>query len=101
MATTKSRIQVTVDDELAAAMSRIDPAPASKSRLVRDLASRGARALEAERARAGEALTVLLEIADGTRDYDLGAAAEVASRRPPVVRPYGPGASRWRRWRSW
>ncbi|HEV7808067.1 MAG TPA: hypothetical protein VGO80_19795 [Solirubrobacteraceae bacterium] len=32
MATAKSRIQVTVDDELASAMARIDPAPASRSR---------------------------------------------------------------------
>jgi hypothetical protein len=81
MATANSRIQVTVDDELASAMSRIDPAPASRSRLVRDLALRGAQAVEAERARTGEALTILLEIADGKRDYDLAASAEVASRR--------------------
>lgn len=81
MATAKSRIQVTVDDELACAMSRIDPSPASRSRLVRDLALRGAHALESERARADESLTILLEIADGKRDYDLGAAGEVASRR--------------------
>jgi|GEM_PF-910819 len=81
MATAKPRIQVTVDDELAHAMSRIDPSPTSRSRLVRDLALRGAQSLEAERARADEALTVLLEIADGTRDYDLEAAAAVAARR--------------------
>jgi len=81
MATAHARIQVTVDEELASAMSRIDPAPASRSRLVRDLALRGAQAVEVERARTGEALTILLEIADGTRDYDLAAAAEVASRR--------------------
>ncbi len=81
MATAKSRIQVTVDDELMCALLRIDPAPASRSALVRDLALRGARALEEERASAGDALAVLLEIADGKRDYDLGAAAELASRR--------------------
>jgi hypothetical protein len=81
MATTKSRIQVTVDEELAQALMRIDPAPPSRSRLVRDLALRGAQAVAEERAEAHGALTVLLEIADGTRDYDLGAAAEVASRR--------------------
>lgn len=81
MATAKPRIQVTVDDELACAMSRVDPTPASRSRLVRDLALRGAQALEAERARADDALTILLEIADGKRDYDLGAAADIASRR--------------------
>jgi hypothetical protein len=81
MATAKARIQVTVDDELASAMSRIDPAPVSRSRLVRDLALRGAQALDAERAQADEALTILLEIADGVRDYDLDAAADLAARR--------------------
>ena len=81
MATAKPRIQVTVDDELASALSRIDPAPVSKSRLVRDLALRGAQALDAERAQAAEALTVLLEIADGIRDYDLDGAADLAARR--------------------
>lgn len=72
---------VTVDDELASTMLRIDPAPVSKSRLVRDLALRGARALDAERAKADEALTILLEIADGIRDDDLDAAAGLAARR--------------------
>ena len=81
MAAAHSRIQVTVDEELASAMLRIDPAPSSRSKLVRDLALRGARAVEAERARAGDALTILLEIADGRRDYDLAAAAAVAGRR--------------------
>jgi len=81
MATAKNRIQVTVDDELANAMARVDPSPSSRSRLVRDLALRGAQALEAERSRADEALAILLEIADGERDYDLGAAGEMAARR--------------------
>lgn len=81
MATARPRIQVTVDEELADALTRVDPAPPSRSRLVRDLALRGAQAMETERAQADEALTILLEIADGTRDYDLGAAADVASRR--------------------
>jgi len=77
----KSRIQVSVDEELAGALARVDPAPPSRSRLVRDLALRGAQAVQDERDRADEALTVLLEIADGKRDYDLAAAADVASRR--------------------
>jgi len=81
MASTKPRIQVTVDDELAEALARIDPTPTSKSRLVRDLALRGAVAVQHERDRVGDALTVLLEIADGTRDYDFAAASELASRR--------------------
>lgn len=75
------RIQVTVDDEFEQALARVDPAPASRSRLVRDLALRGAQAVQRERTSADDALTVLLEIANGTRDYDLGASAELALRR--------------------
>jgi hypothetical protein len=72
---------VTVDDELARAMACADPDPASRSRLVRDLAVRGARALEEERAVSKLALQILIEIADGTRDYDFDAAADLAARR--------------------
>jgi hypothetical protein len=77
----KPRIQVTVDDELAQALARIDSAPASKAALVRDLALRGAQAIEEERARMDEAVTILLEIADGTRDYDFAALAEIIEAR--------------------
>lgn len=72
---------MTVDDELAHALKGVDPAPSSRSKLVRDLALRGARSLQEERVRADEALTILLEIADGQRDYDLDAAAHAASDR--------------------
>ncbi len=81
MASLRPRIQVTVDDEFERALARIDPAPPSRSRLVRDLALRGALAVQQERATAGEALTVLLEIADGVRDYDFEAPSELAARR--------------------
>lgn len=81
MAATNPRIQVTVDDELADALASIDAAPASRSRLVRDLAVRGAEVVQAERAAADDALTVLLEIADGKRDYDFEAAADLVARR--------------------
>lgn len=81
VATQHPRIQVTVDEELGQALARIDAAPSSRSRLVRDLALRGARAVEQERTAAGEALTVLLEIADGSRDYNIEAPAELISRR--------------------
>ena len=80
-ATSKPRIQVTVDDELAEALSRIDPAPASKAALVRDLALRGAQAVEEERARRADAIKVLLEIAGGTRDYDFDGLAALLERR--------------------
>ena len=81
MATAKPRIQVTVDDELAGALAQVDPTPASRSRLVRDLALRGALAVRQDRDRADEALTVLFEIADGERDHDFAAAADLAARR--------------------
>lgn len=81
MPTAKPRVQVTIDDDLASALDAVDPRPASRSKLVRDLALRGADAVRAERERAEEALTVLLEIADGARDYDFDAAAAVAASR--------------------
>jgi hypothetical protein len=77
----KPRIHVTVDDELAQALARVDPAPASKAALVRSLALRGAQAVEEERARADEACKFLLQIADGTLDYDFEAGAELHARR--------------------
>ncbi len=80
-ASPKPRIHVTVDDELAQALARIDPAPASKAALVRDLAIRGAQALEEERARREEAIKVLLKIQDGTLDYDFAALQELYERR--------------------
>ena len=86
VATLHPRIQVTVDDELDQALARIDPAPSSRSRLVRDLALRGALAIEQERAGAQTRSTVLLEIADGMRDYDLEASAELAARRGDRLR---------------
>ncbi len=81
LATARPRIQVTVDAELADALARVDSASVSRSRLLRDLALRGARALRDERESASEASMVLLEIADGKRDYDFAAAADVAARR--------------------
>lgn len=81
MTTMRGRVQVTVDDELAHALTRIDPDPPSRSKLVRDLALRGARAVEDERSAQQEAMTTLLEIADGARDHDLAAVAELASAR--------------------
>lgn len=80
-ATSRPRIQVTIDDELAEALARVDPAPASKAGLVRDLALRGAQAVEEERARRKEAIQFLLEIADGTRDYDFEGLQELYDRR--------------------
>jgi hypothetical protein len=81
MPTTKMRVQVTVDEELAAALAAIDPEPASRSKLIRDLALRGADAVRAGREQESRALDVLLEIADGVRNYDLAAAGAAAASR--------------------
>lgn len=73
MATSNPRVQVTVDPELAEALAAIEPRPASKSRLLRDLALRGARAMEEERRRFEEANAHLLRIARGEVDLDFDA----------------------------
>lgn len=79
--TTKSRVQVTIDEELADALAVVDPAPASRSRLVRDLAIRGADAIRADRAQARDALSHLLAIADGEHPHDFAAVSGVLSAR--------------------
>lgn len=76
------RIQVTVDPELAEALSMVDPSPASKSRLVRDLALLGAKAVADEQRAADEATALLLAIADGSDDrFDLDTAALAHAER--------------------
>lgn len=75
MASQHPRIQVTVDPELAEALALIDPIPKSRSRLVRDLAVKGAEATVAERRRTADAKVLLRAIADGADGYDLDAAA--------------------------
>lgn len=81
MPTAKARIQVTIDNELGRALDAVDPAPASRAKLVRDLALRGSEAVRAERERAEDAVRVLGEIADGARDYDLAASDAVFRAR--------------------
>lgn len=81
MPTTKSRVQVTIDDELADALAVVDPAPASRSRLVRDLAIRGADAIRVERVQAQEALSHLLAIAGGEHPHDFAAVRDALSSR--------------------
>lgn len=65
MATKHARVQVTVDPELRDAMAAVDAHPKSRSRLIRDLALRGAEALAEERRRHEEAIEMLCKIADG------------------------------------
>jgi hypothetical protein len=68
---------VTVDDELADALAAVDSAPASRSRLVRDLAIRGADAIRADRLQAREAFSHLIAIADGEQPHDFAAVGNV------------------------
>ena len=81
MASTHPRVQVTVDPELAAAMAAVDPHPSSRSRLIRDLALRGAEAERDERERRSEAAAYLLSISSGETDYDFDAARAIHAER--------------------
>lgn len=90
MATVNPRVQVTVDPELGEALSAIDPRPASKSRLIRDLALRGAEAAEEERKRRDEAIEVLCRIADGEIPYDFEALGEIVRERHETSRKQPP-----------
>jgi hypothetical protein len=81
MASSHPRVQVTVDPELAAAMAAIDPQPTSRSKLIRDLAIRGAAAERDALVRRREALEYLLSIASGDTDYDFDAARAIHAKR--------------------
>jgi hypothetical protein len=91
MATKHPRVQVTVDPELAEAMAAVEPHPKSRSRLIRDLALRGAEVAAEERRKYLEAIDVLDKIATGEIDYDFEALEEVLEERemvpPPCKRP--------------
>jgi metal-responsive CopG/Arc/MetJ family transcriptional regulator len=81
MPSSHPRVQVTVDPELAAAMAAVDAHPASRSRLIRDLAIRGAEAERDARQRQREAVDYLLSIARGDADYDFDAARQIHAER--------------------
>ena len=90
VAAVNPRVQVTVDPELGEALAAIEPHPASKSRLIRDLALRGAQIAEEERACHDEAIETLVKIADGEIPYDFEALGEIlrerdelSSKQPP------------------
>jgi hypothetical protein len=85
VATVNPRVQVTVDPELGEALEALDPQPASKSRLIRDLALRGAEAAAEERARRDEATEVLCKIAEGEIPYDFEALGEVIRERHEAI----------------
>lgn len=81
MATKHPRVQVTVDPELRDAMAAVDARPKSRSRLIRDLALRGAAIAVEEQQRREEAKETLRKIANGEIDYDFDALGEVIRER--------------------
>jgi metal-responsive CopG/Arc/MetJ family transcriptional regulator len=85
MPTPHRRIQVTVDGELAEALDAVDPHPPSRSRLLRDLALRGAAATRAEHERQAASRAFLLSVVRGETDYDPSAAADVHAEREATV----------------
>ncbi len=75
------RVQVTVDPVLEEAMAEVDPNPKSKSRLLRDLALRGAEVAHEDRRRREEAKETLRKIANGEIELDLEGAREAWEER--------------------
>lgn len=62
-------------------MAEVDPNPASRSRLLRDLALRGAQAERHDRQRLEEALEYLRRIQDGEVDHDFAAVRAMHAER--------------------
>ncbi len=79
--TDRPRIQVTVDDELAAALAAQIDHGRSKSQTIRDLALRGAQAIADDQRERASATELLLEILDGSVQYDFDAAAALHAAR--------------------
>lgn len=92
MATSNPRVQVTVDPELGEALAAIEPHPRSKSRLIRDLALRGAQETAEERGRREEAKKFLLKVARGEVSYDFEALGEIIRERHEAI---GSEPSEW------
>jgi hypothetical protein len=85
MATKYPRVQVTVDPELAEAMASVDAHPRSRSRLIRDLALRGAEVVADEHQRHDEAKEFFLKVASGEIDLDMTGAREAHEEREAEV----------------
>lgn len=81
MASKHPRVQVTVDPALEEAMAAVDAHPKSKSRLIRDLALRGAEVAAEDRVRRQEAKEFFRKVADGEIDYDFEAGQEAWEER--------------------
>lgn len=75
-----SRVQVTVDPELAAALAEFGGR--SRSRAVRDLAVRGAQAMRDDQRQRDDAIEFLRRIATGEDDrFDFSVTAELHAAR--------------------
>lgn len=75
-----SRVQVTVDPELAAALAEFGGR--SRSRAVRDLAIRGAQALRDDERQRDDAIEFLRRISSGEDDrFDFSVTAELHAAR--------------------
>ena len=85
MAAKNPRVQVTVDPELSEAMAAVDAHPQSKSRLIRDLALRGAEVAQEDRVRREKAKETLRKIASGEIELDLQGAREAWEEREAEV----------------
>jgi Arc/MetJ family transcription regulator len=81
MPTTKSRVQVMLDRELAAAVAEFGGGK-SRSRAVHDLALRGAEAMRADGQGRKEALEFLRRLDSGEDDrYDWSVSAQLHAER--------------------
>ncbi|MHB1537229.1 MAG: hypothetical protein ACYCUM_04085 [Solirubrobacteraceae bacterium] len=81
MPTVKPRIQVTVDEELDAALRELG-GNKSRSRAVHDLALCGAAALREKQQGKAEAIAHLLRIVDGEDDrYDFSVSEQLHAER--------------------
>jgi len=80
MSSSSSRVQVTVDPELAAALTEFGGR--SRSRAVRDLAIRGAQALRDDQRRREDAIEFLRQLDAGNDDrFDFSVSAELHATR--------------------
>lgn len=85
MATVNPRVQVTIDPELGEALAAVEAHPRSKSRLIRDLALRGAEVAAEEGRKEDAAIEVLCKIADGEISYDFETSREIHAERERSV----------------
>jgi hypothetical protein len=72
---------VTLDHEFERELAAHDPAPTSRSRLIRDMALRGLHAEREARERAREATDYLGAVSSGAVDYDFGEARRAYEER--------------------